>query len=164
MTGGWGLSGFGANFGHWVPRMPRRFSDVARFGPLGPVRMEGGTPRRTGTMLGWGLKDWERASVRAFSCGEGGLCSKILIPEPILEQGPSFAPKLLAAPNNANLTKPFVRWLEGDFAPADSACRRLTSGYRRGVSWPLRFAIFPTSGLSIKVLWLLCDTMPPLLE
>ena len=47
--------------------MPRRFSGVAGFGPL---RMEGGTPRRTGTMVRRGLKDWERASVRAFSCGE----------------------------------------------------------------------------------------------
>ena len=31
-----------------MPRMPRRFSDVAEFGPL---RIKGGTPRRTGTML-----------------------------------------------------------------------------------------------------------------
>ena len=55
-----------------MPRMPRRFSDAAGFGSLGPLRMEGGTPRRTGTMVGCGFKDWERASVRAFSCGEGG--------------------------------------------------------------------------------------------
>ncbi len=55
-----------------MPRMPDGFSGVARFGPLGPLRMEGGTPRRTGTMVGCGFKDWERASVRAFSCGEGG--------------------------------------------------------------------------------------------
>ena len=71
MTGWVGLSGFGANFGHWMPRMPRRFSGVAGFGPPGPLRMKGGTPRRTGTMLGCGFKDWERASVRAPSCGEG---------------------------------------------------------------------------------------------
>ena len=52
--------------------MPDGFSGVAGFGPPGPLRMEGGTPRWTGTMVGCGFKEWERASVRAFSCGAGG--------------------------------------------------------------------------------------------
>ncbi len=54
-----------------MPRMPRRFGDAAGVCSPGPLRMKGGTPRRTGTMVGCGFKDWERASVRAFSCGEG---------------------------------------------------------------------------------------------
>ena len=71
-----GLSGLGANFGHWVPRMQDGFSGVAGFGPLGPLRMMGGTPRRTGTMLWRGHKAWEWASVRASSCREGGPCGR----------------------------------------------------------------------------------------
>ena len=52
--------------------MPDGFSGVAGCGSPGPLRIEGGTPRRTGTMVRRGLKDWERASVRAFSCEAGG--------------------------------------------------------------------------------------------